>query len=61
MAQRVAGSLGSDDVLVELVEDDSETSARQQITHWMRVLLACLFRRCRVGLCGAVACGGRGR
>ena len=40
MAQRVAGSLGSDDVLVELVEDDSETSARQQITHWMRVLLS---------------------
>ena len=40
MAQRVVSSLGSDDALVELIVDDSEASARQQITQWMRQLLS---------------------
>jgi hypothetical protein len=40
MAQRVVSLLGSDDALVELIVDDSEASARQQITQWMRQLLS---------------------
>ena len=39
MAQRVASAIGSDEPLVALVVDDSEASARQQISHWMRVML----------------------
>jgi hypothetical protein len=39
LAQRVVDALGSDDPLVAYVTDDSESSARQQITRWVRGLL----------------------